>query len=155
MLNYLYPIECLVWATLNSKLSIWNKWKYLLSPNVFTFFFFILSCANDGTFAHRRSGRIQAIRAQTPKKWSSEAGRSSSRPSALCPSPAKRKKERGNMVRVGLHDRHPAHVLLVESVGLCWPFIPVTCRSRCLRPSSPESTTHMDMKDEMRWVLMF
>ncbi|KAK2833075.1 hypothetical protein Q5P01_016964 [Channa striata] len=32
------------------------------------------SCANDGISGHRRSGRIQGIRAQTPKKQSTESG---------------------------------------------------------------------------------
>ncbi|XP_042360326.1 uncharacterized protein prr14 isoform X2 [Plectropomus leopardus] len=55
------------------------------------------SCANDGISGHRRSGRIQEIRAQTPKKQSNTVSRAAQKPSRQNPSPTKSKRERANM----------------------------------------------------------
>ncbi|XP_076609172.1 uncharacterized protein prr14 [Chaetodon auriga] len=58
------------------------------------------SCANDGTSGHRRSDRIQEIRAQTPKKPSSTESREAKKPSRQNPSRAKRQRESRTMVQV-------------------------------------------------------
>ncbi|XP_070837835.1 serine-rich adhesin for platelets isoform X2 [Chaetodon trifascialis] len=58
------------------------------------------SCANDGTSGHRRSDRIQEIRAQTPKKPSSTDSREAKKPSRQNPSRAKRQRESRTMVQV-------------------------------------------------------
>ncbi|KAK5856051.1 hypothetical protein PBY51_007672 [Eleginops maclovinus] len=58
------------------------------------------SCADDGISGHRRSGRIQEIKAQTPEKQSpsdSGAAQESSRQNL---SPTKRQRESANMVQV-------------------------------------------------------
>lgn len=69
------------------------------------FFFFFLflpahSCVKDGLSGHRRSGRIQSIRAQTPKKQSNADGQAAQRPCRQNPSPTKRQRESGIMVGV-------------------------------------------------------
>ncbi|XP_030592308.1 uncharacterized protein prr14 [Archocentrus centrarchus] len=58
------------------------------------------SCAKDGISGHRRSGRIQGIQAQTPKKHSSTDGQAAQRPCRQNPSPTKRQRESGIMVQV-------------------------------------------------------
>uniref|UniRef100_A0A3P8RM80 Tantalus-like domain-containing protein n=1 Tax=Amphiprion percula TaxID=161767 RepID=A0A3P8RM80_AMPPE len=58
------------------------------------------SCAGDGSSGHRRSGRIQAVRAQTPNKHSNADSRAAQKPSRQNPSPAKRERQIGNMVQV-------------------------------------------------------
>ncbi|XP_071387202.1 enolase-phosphatase E1 [Centroberyx affinis] len=57
------------------------------------------SCENDGISGIRRSGRIQRVRDQTPKKQSHKDSRAAPRPSRQNPSPAKRERESG-MVQV-------------------------------------------------------
>ncbi|XP_029364904.1 uncharacterized protein prr14 [Echeneis naucrates] len=58
------------------------------------------SCANDGISGHRRSGRIQGIRAQTTKKQSSTHSSAPQKLSRHKPSPTKRQRESGIMVQV-------------------------------------------------------
>ena len=62
------------------------------------FFFFIHSCANDGISGHRRSGRIQGNRNQTPKKQGNTDSGAAQKPSRQNPSPSKRQRESGSMV---------------------------------------------------------
>nr|XP_046270953.1 microtubule-associated protein futsch isoform X2 [Scatophagus argus]XP_046270954.1 microtubule-associated protein futsch isoform X2 [Scatophagus argus] len=57
------------------------------------------SCAHDGIYGHRRSDRIQGIRAQTPKKQSNTDSRAAQKPSRQNPSPSKKQSERWNMVQ--------------------------------------------------------
>ncbi|XP_017274974.1 uncharacterized protein prr14 isoform X2 [Kryptolebias marmoratus] len=59
-----------------------------------------LSSANDGQSEHRRSGRIQEIRARTPKKLDCPDSRMAQKPYRQNPSPTKRHPERTVMVRV-------------------------------------------------------
>lgn len=64
-------------------------------------FFLVLSFRshpNDGIFGHRRSGRIQGIRAQTPKEQSNTDSQAAQRPTKQNPSPTKRQRESGIMV---------------------------------------------------------
>ncbi|XP_051243227.1 uncharacterized protein prr14 isoform X2 [Dicentrarchus labrax] len=58
------------------------------------------SCVNDGISAHRRSGRIQGIRGQTPKKQSNTDIGAVQKPSRQNPSPSKTKRASGSMVQV-------------------------------------------------------
>ncbi|XP_022050848.2 uncharacterized protein prr14 [Acanthochromis polyacanthus] len=58
------------------------------------------SCARDGSSGHRRSGRIQAVRAQTPNKHNNADTRAAQKPSRQNPSPSKRERQLGNMVQV-------------------------------------------------------
>ncbi|XP_059203909.1 uncharacterized protein prr14 [Centropristis striata] len=58
------------------------------------------SHANDGISGHRRSGRIQEIRAQTPKKQSITDSRAAPILSGQNPSLTKRQRESANMVQV-------------------------------------------------------
>ncbi|XP_022595063.1 uncharacterized protein LOC111217460 isoform X1 [Seriola dumerili] len=58
------------------------------------------SCANDGMSGHRRSGRIQGIRAQTSKKQRNTYSKAPQKPSRHNPSPTKRQGESGSMVQV-------------------------------------------------------
>ncbi|XP_040918013.1 uncharacterized protein prr14 isoform X2 [Toxotes jaculatrix] len=58
------------------------------------------SRANDGISGHRRSGRIQGIRAQTSKRQSNTGRGAIQKPSRQNPSPTKRQRERGSMVQV-------------------------------------------------------
>ncbi|XP_042248332.1 uncharacterized protein prr14 isoform X2 [Thunnus maccoyii] len=60
------------------------------------------SCVNDGVSGSRRRGRIQGIRAQTPKKQSDTDSGAAQKPSRQNPSPTKRQRQRecGNMVQV-------------------------------------------------------
>lgn len=66
------------------------------------FSFFLVLCfhsrPNDGISGHRRSGRIQGIRAQTPKKQSNTDSQAAQRPTKQNPSPTKRQRESGIMV---------------------------------------------------------
>lgn len=68
----------------------------------FLFFFFLVlsfhSRPNDGISGHRRSGRIQGIRAQTLKKQSNTDSQAAQRPTKQNPSPTKRQRESGIMV---------------------------------------------------------
>ncbi|XP_069021412.1 uncharacterized protein prr14 [Embiotoca jacksoni] len=56
------------------------------------------SCSNDGISGHRRSVRIQGIRAETPEKQRSTDSRAAQKPSRQNPSPTKRQTEREIMV---------------------------------------------------------
>ncbi|XP_035511531.1 uncharacterized protein prr14 [Morone saxatilis] len=58
------------------------------------------SCVNDGISGHRRSGRIQGIRGQTPKKQSNTDIGAVQKPSRQNPSPSKSKRASGSMVQV-------------------------------------------------------
>ncbi|XP_019950229.2 serine-rich adhesin for platelets isoform X1 [Paralichthys olivaceus] len=58
------------------------------------------SCTNDEISGHRRSGRIQGNRAQTPKKQSTSDGEATPQTSRQSPSPGKRQRESGSMVQV-------------------------------------------------------
>lgn len=58
------------------------------------------SCVGDGSSGHRRSGRIQAVRAQTPNKQNNTDSRAAQKPSRQNPSPAKKQRQIGNMVQV-------------------------------------------------------
>lgn len=107
---------------------------------------FLCSHPSDGSLAHkrrrRRSGRIQAIRSHTPEKPSVKSSRSSSSVSQT-----KRSRDRTNMVREREREGAP------EGESLCCSHSTVmSCRSRCLRPDSPEWTTPRDLRDEARSV---
>ena len=58
----------------------------------------ILSFANDGLSGHRRSGRIQGIRGQTPKKQDKSESQAAQKPSKQNPSLTKRQRENTIMV---------------------------------------------------------
>ncbi|KAM4530114.1 uncharacterized protein prr14 isoform 2-T2 [Odontesthes bonariensis] len=57
------------------------------------------SFANDGQSGHRRSGRIQGIRAQTPKKQDNSESQAAQKPSKQNPSLTKRQRENAIMVQ--------------------------------------------------------
>ncbi|XP_036003650.1 uncharacterized protein prr14 [Fundulus heteroclitus] len=63
-------------------------------------------CANDGRCGHRRSGRIQEIRARTPKKLDYTHIQDVQKHSAPNPSPAKRQRESANMVQASQSKLH-------------------------------------------------
>ncbi|XP_037647904.1 uncharacterized protein prr14 [Sebastes umbrosus] len=71
------------------------------------------SCAKNGDSGHRRSGRIQEIREETPKKQSNKDDRAAQTESRQNPSPSKTQRESANMVQVS-QSRQPrvegAHV---------------------------------------------
>ncbi|KAK5609121.1 hypothetical protein CRENBAI_015806 [Crenichthys baileyi] len=58
------------------------------------------SCANDGQSRHRRSGRIQEIRARTPRKQDYTDIQAAQKRSEPNPSPTKRQREISDMVQV-------------------------------------------------------
>ncbi|KAM3597975.1 uncharacterized protein V6R79_011983 [Siganus canaliculatus] len=58
------------------------------------------SCANDGPSGHRRSGRIQGLKAQTPHKQSSTDREAAQKPPRNSPSPSRSPEESGTMVQV-------------------------------------------------------
>nr|XP_033500854.1 uncharacterized protein prr14 isoform X1 [Epinephelus lanceolatus]XP_033500855.1 uncharacterized protein prr14 isoform X1 [Epinephelus lanceolatus] len=70
------------------------------SPPLLPFSSITPSHAKDGISGHRRSGRIQEIRAQTPKKQSNTVSAAAPRQSRQNPSPTKRQRESANMVRL-------------------------------------------------------
>ncbi|KAM4534526.1 uncharacterized protein prr14 [Fundulus diaphanus] len=63
-------------------------------------------CANDGRCGHRRSGRIQDIRARTPKKLDYTHIQAVQKHSAPNPSAAKRQRESANMVQASQSKLH-------------------------------------------------
>ncbi|XP_034450090.1 uncharacterized protein prr14 [Hippoglossus hippoglossus] len=68
------------------------------------------SCTNDGISGHRRSGHIQGIGAETPKKQSTADGGATPPTSRQSPSPSKRQRESESMVQVSQSTQ-----LIVES----------------------------------------
>ncbi|XP_026180890.1 uncharacterized protein prr14 [Mastacembelus armatus] len=56
------------------------------------------SCTKDGISGHRRSGRIQGVRAQTAQKQSNTESTAAQKPSKSNPSPTKRQRDNEGMV---------------------------------------------------------